>query len=95
MAKQKNPEYYVTRDWLLENIDRFLDANIETGWLDDEALGWAACEYSSLVPRLRDGGDIRTYQMEQILAYMQDPVPPPKWEKHVLTPIKLTRRIYE
>ncbi len=95
MTKPKNPQFYSTRDWIIANVDAFLDANVESGWMDEEALGWAACEYSGLVRRLKDGGDIRTYQMEQLLAYMQDPVPPKKWERYTLNPIKLIRRIYE
>jgi hypothetical protein len=95
MAYLQEPQFDTTRAWLLHNIHRFLDANLAHGWLDGEAFGWAACRDSGLWERLESGGDVRTSKMDDILAFIQNPVPPKKWDKAVLTPIKLTRRIYE
>lgn len=93
---QDNPAKLTsTAEWLLHNIDRFLDNNLHNGWMDEEAFGWAACKDSSLVERLRNGGDVRTEKMDLILSFVKNPVPPSKWKNDVLTPIKLTRRIYE
>lgn len=91
-----NKEFGSTSEWLLHNIVRFLDANKDShGWLDDEAFGWMACRDSALMSRLTDGGDVRTQKMDAILAFIQNPIPPKKWEKAVLTPITITRRVYE
>lgn len=95
MADTQEIVFGTTREWLLHNIHRFLEANLEHDWLDGEAFGWASCRDSGLMDRLENGGDCRTGKMDAILAYIQNPVPPSRWVRATLTPIKLTRRVYE
>ena len=95
MKQEKTIEFKSTAAWLLRNIVLLLEANLYNGWLDEEAFGWASCRDSSLVVRLRNGGNVRTDKMDQILAYLKHPVPPTKWKHDVLTPINLIRRVYE
>ena len=58
--------------WLLDQIERFFTINK----LDNDGclFGWHLCRDRSLVERLRDGGDVTTSKMDEILAFMQDPV---------------------
>lgn len=95
MKSPKTPYSGSTREWLYGNIVKFLDANTEHGWLDDEAFGWMACRDSGLVARLQNKGDTRTDNMDAILAFIQNPIPPEKWKKAVLTPVTINRRVYE
>lgn len=60
-----------TAQWLLEVIEVFLTVNN----LDNDgcSFGWVLSKDRTLVQRLRDGGDVTTSKMDEILAYMQDP----------------------
>lgn len=79
-------------DWLLGNIERFLDAN---PGISDEGFGWFACKDSSVLGRLRLGGDIRTKKVERILAFLKFPVDHEGNPAPEFTPTTLTRRVYD
>lgn len=61
-----------TAQWLLGLIDEFLTINDMEN--DGCAFGWYVSQDRSLVTRLRDGGDVTTTKMDDILAFMQNPV---------------------
>ena len=58
-----------TAQWLLGLIEEYLTIND----LDNDGclFGWALSKDRSLVERLRDGGDVTTSKMDEILAFMQ------------------------
>lgn len=61
-----------TAQWLLEVIEEFLTVNE----LDNDGclFGWVLSKDRTLVQRLRDGGDVTTSKMDEILAFVQNPV---------------------
>jgi hypothetical protein len=61
-----------TAQWLLEIIEEFLTLNE----LDNDGclFGWVLSKDRTLVQRLRDGGDVTTSKMDEILAFVQNPV---------------------
>lgn len=61
-----------TAQWLLEVIEEFLTLNE----LDNDGclFGWVLSKDRTLVQRLRDGGDVTTSKMDEILAFVQNPV---------------------
>ena len=61
-----------TVEWLLARIEEFLTLNAMDN--DGCAFGWYVSQDRSLVTRLRDGGDVTTTKMDDILAFMQNPV---------------------
>lgn len=95
MTSDEQQQFSTTREWLINEIGRFIKLNEQHGWVDAESFGWMACGDNSLCHRLLEGGDVRTAKMDQILAFMKNPVPPPKWKRYILTPITLTRRVYD
>lgn len=58
--------------WLLKQIEAFMDLNDMD--VDGASFGWQSVKDCYLVTRLRDGGDIRTANMEKVLAFLQNPV---------------------
>lgn len=61
-----------TAQWLLAQIERFLTINRMEN--DGNLFGWYVSQDRSLVTRLRDGGDVTTTRMDDILAFLQYPV---------------------
>lgn len=61
-----------TAQWLLEIIEDFLTLNE----LDNDGclFGWVLSKDRTLVQRLRDGGDVTTSKMDEILVFVQNPV---------------------
>lgn len=59
-------------EWLLEHIEEFLSINDMDN--DGNSFGWYVMNDRNLVTRLRDGKDISLRIMEDILAFMQNPV---------------------
>lgn len=57
---------------LVAAIDNFKEYN---SGLTDEGLGWKAIQDSTVVTRLRNGGDVTTYKYEKLLEFL---VAPPK-----------------
>ena len=61
-----------TTVWLLEQIEEFLTVN----QMDNDGclFGWVLSKDRSLVTRLRDGGDVTVSKMDEILAFLENPV---------------------
>lgn len=57
--------------WLLEQIEEFLTLNDMAN--DGNTFGWLVSKDATLVQRLRDGGDISTSKMDDVIAFMQRP----------------------
>lgn len=76
--------------WLLRHIELFMDLNDMEP--DGNSFGWKACQDRTLVTRLRDGGDIRTTLLLQILSFMQNPISQ-SGKPLTLKPINIQRRI--
>lgn len=72
MRKNLDKEQGSTAQWLLGVIDQFLDHNDMAP--DGCTFGWYVAQDRMLVQRLRDGGDVTLTRMDDILAFMQDPV---------------------
>jgi hypothetical protein len=72
MRVKENRVQGPTAIWLLEQIEEFLTINE----LDNDGclFGWHLSKDRSLVERLRDGGDVTTSKMDEILAFLQGPV---------------------
>lgn len=72
MRTKENRIQGPTAVWLLSEIEMFLTLNN----LDNDGclFGWHLSKDRSLVQRLRDGGDVTTSKMDEILAFMQNPV---------------------
>ena len=71
MKQRKERTTGPTVAWLLTQIDAFLDLNDMPG--DGCLFGWYAMRDSSLVSRLREGKDVTTSKLDDILAFMQNP----------------------
>jgi hypothetical protein len=56
--------------WLLGKIEEFLKNNPT---ISPEGFGWACSRDTSLVERLRAGGDVTTRKMDVIIAYLANP----------------------
>jgi len=65
------PKPATTRGKLLELIDAFLAKNPRT---TPEGFGWQAIGDSTLVLRLRNGGDVTTAKMDAVIRYMSNPI---------------------
>jgi len=59
-----------TIGWLLGQIEQFLTNNPT---LTAENFGWRCCRDTSLVARLREGGDVTTRKMDAIIAFLANP----------------------
>lgn len=62
-----------SRDVLLAMIEQHLATYVN---VTPEGFGWAAIKDTRLVPRLRDGGDITTGKMDDVLLYLAKFNPP-------------------
>lgn len=65
MTKYIMSEISIVR--LLADIEMFLTENPE---LSAEGFGWRAIKETSLVKRLREGGDVSTRKMDAIIVFM-------------------------
>lgn len=74
-----------TAKWLLEVIEEFLTVNS----LDNDgcSFGWMMSKDRTIVQRLRDGGDVTTSKMDEILAFIQ--CPPSSLEPITIEPKEL------
>lgn len=72
-----------TAVWLLSEIERFLTSNDMEN--DGYTFGWHVAKDRMLVTRLRDGGDVTLTRMDDILAFMQNPV----CKREILKPMKI------
>lgn len=70
MTDEPKKKYATTQEWLLDQIEQHLARNTH---LTPESLGWRAIRDSSLVDRLRAGGDVTTRKMDKIIAYIANP----------------------
>lgn len=60
-----------TRESVLARIDQFLADHSD---IDAESFGYYAINDTSLVARLRNGGDITTRKLDLILNFLYNPV---------------------
>lgn len=68
---QKRPNFTSTREAVLWDIERFLEANPH---ISAESFGWFSVRQVGVVKRLRAGKDITTRNLDGIIAYLQNPV---------------------
>jgi hypothetical protein len=69
MTHQNAPQKYRTsRELLLSMIERYLEAHPEKS---HQSFGWAATRDSGLVERLRQGKDVTTRVMDNVLHYLE------------------------
>jgi hypothetical protein len=93
MKTTQNTRTCSTVSWLLAEIENFLTINSMEN--DGCAFGWYIMRDRSLVSRLRDGGDVTTKKMDDILAFMLNPVTTTRSgepKKLNLKPLTITRR---
>lgn len=57
--------------WLLDLIEEFLTLNEMDN--DGNSFGWLSSKDRTMVQRLRDGGDITTTRMDDVLAFIKCP----------------------
>lgn len=72
MKTYKDRQTGPTHAWLLSQIEAFMDLNDMSP--DGGTFGWYVKRDSSLVTRLRDGKEVSTGTLDEILAFMKDPV---------------------
>lgn len=70
MSDLQNKKPVSTVEWLIEQIDVFLTNNAP---MSEESFGWHAIKDTSLVGRLRSGGDVTTRKLDRIIAYLHNP----------------------
>lgn len=70
MADTEEENRKPTRVWLLEQIELFLSNNPS---MSPEGFGWNACRNTSLVERLRKGGDTTTTNLDKVIAFLGSP----------------------
>lgn len=63
----KPPAFKSTIEALLARIDQYKRLNPGIG---DEAIGWRSVKDSSIVGRLRSGGDCTTRKLDAIIRYL-------------------------
>lgn len=66
------PQFTSSVEYLLDQLEQFLTNNPD---ISPECLGWWATRDTSLVKRLRDGGDVMTRKMDRIIAWLANPRP--------------------
>ena len=66
----KTVKFKTTRDWLIAQIEGFLKNNPT---YTEQSFGWAALRDTSILKRLKNGGDITTRKLDAIIAFMTNP----------------------
>lgn len=58
-----------TISWLLYTVNSFLSMHPD---MSPETFGWQAIKDTSLVERLRSGGDVTTRKLDAIISYIHN-----------------------
>lgn len=66
----KTVKFKTTREWLIAQMEAFLQKNPS---YTEQSFGWAALRDTSVLERLKKGGDITTRKLDAIIAFMSNP----------------------
>lgn len=69
MTSKTEITYTSTKSWLLATINDFLE---ECPEMSPETFGWKSVKDTTLVERLRNGGDVRTLKLDMIIAFIHN-----------------------
>jgi hypothetical protein len=67
--KPAEKKFNSTREWLIAQIDECIAVH----GVDDESFGYHCLKDSSMVKRLRNGGDITTRKLDITVKFLRNP----------------------